>query len=165
MSAQDPERPNAREIAFRRLSFREQSSSELAAYLRRKGVSEEEAAATVRELAEGGWVDDRRFSAAVARSEAAKGKGPMAVLAKLRRRGGRAGLNQARALFQGAAVAEDETQAVRAVLERRFPEIDQTDRKAITRVYQAMLRRGFSSAAIRAALKLMDEEHSDLGGK
>jgi regulatory protein len=123
-------------------------------------VEEAEARKTVDELVGSGWVDDRRFSAAVARSEAAKGKGPMAVMAKLRRRGVRADLSEARRLFEGAAASEVE--AVQTVLSRRFAGIDRKDRKALARVYQALLRRGFSPASIQTALKApVDDEGTE----
>ncbi len=151
--------PNAREIALKRISHREQSSTELKTYLRRKGVEENEAKEAVDALIADGWIDDRRFSAAVARSEAARGKGPMAVLAKLRRRGVRADLGQARELFQDAGTTEVE--AVLSLLSRRYSDIDRSDRKELGRVYQSLLRRGFSSASILAALKTPLDEPVD----
>jgi SOS response regulatory protein OraA/RecX len=129
--------------------------------LRRKGVEEQEARSVVEELVKDGWIDDRRFSAAVARSEAAKGKGPMAVLFKLRRRGVRTDLASARKLFQGASLAAEgdpEIEAVRAILSRRFPDLNRADRKQMGRAYQALLRRGFSPASIQAALKMQEDQ-------
>ena len=96
-------RPNARDLALRRLTVREYSSVELMGYLRRKGVAEADAQTVVRELEEQGLIDADRYAAAIARSQIARGKGPMAVLDKLRRRGLRADLSLARKLYETEA--------------------------------------------------------------
>jgi len=152
--------PNAKELALRRLSLREYSSAELLGYLRRKGVPEDEAREAVRELEERGLIDPARYGAAIARSQIARGKGPMAVLAKLRRRGLSADLSDARRLYLAEA---GEAEAIRKVLATRFPDLDPGDRVAVAKAYQALLRRGFSPAEIRQVLKgVVLEDSGDL---
>jgi SOS response regulatory protein OraA/RecX len=124
-------------------------------YLRRKGVEEEDARAVVRELEERGLIDSARYAAAIARSQIARGKGPMAVLAKLRRRGLSGDLGQARRLYEHEAGGpEAEAEAVRKVLASRYPDLDREDPKQMNRAYAALLRRGFSPSVIRNVLRL-----------
>ena len=143
-------------LALRRLTLREYSSAEMMGYLRRKGVDEASARAVVSELEERGLIDPARYAAAIARSQIARGKGPLAVLAKLRRRGLSGDLSAARKLYEseggGEAGATAESVAIRQVLAVRFPELDRKDEKAVYRAYQALLRRGFSPSAVREVL-------------
>src|SRR5579885_1719372 len=113
-------------LALRRLTLREYSSAELRAYLRRKGVEEAEAGEVVRELEERGLIDPGRYAAAIARSQISRGKGPVAVLSKLRRRGLSADLAAARKLYESEAGEGPgaEAEAIRKVLAVRFPELD-----------------------------------------
>jgi SOS response regulatory protein OraA/RecX len=152
----DPEshRPKARDLALRRLTVREYSSVEMQGYLRRKGVPAEEARTVVRELEERGLIDPDRYAAAIARSQIARGKGPMAVLAKLKRRGIQADLGAARRIYEVEAGGSglSELEVIRRVLSSRFPGLDPSDRKVVARVYRSLMRRGFSAQAICSAL-------------
>jgi SOS response regulatory protein OraA/RecX len=145
-------------LALRRLTLREYSSAEMTSYLRRKGVDEAEAAAVVLELEERGLIDPGRYAAAIARSQIARGKGPMAVLAKLRRRGLSADLSGARKLYEAEALAaaeggSGEAEAARKVLAVRYPDLDLKDEKQVQRAYQALLRRGFTPSVVRDLLR------------
>ena len=152
----DPEShgPNAKDLALRRLTVREYSSVELQGYLRRKGVSGADARAVVLELEERGLIDPGRYAAAIARSQIARGKGPRAVLAKLKRRGLKADLGTARRIYDTEAGGSGltELEAVRRVISSRFPGLDVSDRKAVARVYRFLNNRGFSAETICSAL-------------
>lgn len=145
-------------LALRRLTLREYSSAEMTCYLRRKGIDEADARRVVRELEESGLIDPNRYAAAIARSQIARGKGPLAVLSKLRKRGLSADLAAARKLYESEGGdfdgASAEAAAIRKVLAVRFPELNLSDEKAVHRAYQTLLRRGFSSLAVRDALGL-----------
>ena len=127
-------------------------------YLRRKGVEEADARAVVRELEEQGLIDPARYGAAIARSQIARGKGPMAILSKMRRRGLAGDLNQARKLYESQSGGEPgeapEAEAIRQVLASRYPGLDYKNAKHVNRAYLALLRRGFSPSAIRDVLRL-----------
>jgi regulatory protein len=135
-------------LALRRLTVREYSSAELLGYLRRKGVSEEEATQVVAELEKAGLIDPRRYAGIIARSEIGKGRGPLAVAAKLKRRGVPIELGAAHRLYKDQGGEDCEALAIRKLLETRYRGVDLKDRRSLARVHRALLRRGFTAQSI-----------------
>jgi len=151
----DPrEAPDPRNLALRRLAIREYGSGEMRAYLRRKGVSSQGAAETVEALVKEKLIDDRRYARVIVRDQSFKDKGPTAILAKLRQKGVQIELREVREIF-GSAADVSEAEAVKRILDRRYPNAKK-DPKEARRAYMALLRRGFSSAMIRHFLSFAD---------
>ncbi|MCM2324132.1 MAG: recombination regulator RecX [Oligoflexia bacterium] len=152
------EKPDTRALALRRLAAREYAAAELRGYLERKGVEEAEAQEVVNALVREGWVDDRRFARAFARDQVIRGKGPMHILAGLRRKGVRIELSEVRGIF--AEVSDrNELETARALVERRYPRASR-DPKVSRRAFQALLRRGFSAETARKCLPLLSRGSS-----
>jgi SOS response regulatory protein OraA/RecX len=149
---------DARSLAMNRLSAKEYAAGEMKRYLRRKGVEKEEAQKIVDELVEKGLISDSRFSSAMAREQANRGKGPRFLQLKLMQKGIRLNERQTKELFE-TAVPEAESEIIDRVLERRYPALiqgareGQIDRKLQQRAFQGLLRRGFSSDTVKAAMK------------
>jgi regulatory protein len=154
MSHPESEKPTAKQLALARLTRREQSVAELVRYLIKKGYERAESAAAAAELVEEGWLDEKRYSAALARAQAARGKGPLALVFQLRQRGIRVELREAGQLLEEArpAAERDEAEAVFQLLTRRYRTLNFGDSRALARAQASMLRRGFSAGAVREAL-------------
>lgn len=141
----------AHELALARLTAREYSARELAAYLRRKGYGDE-AEATVAKLAEEGRLDDRRYARLMTRHQFLRGKGPTYIQAKLRQKGVSAELGDIRRMIDEEGPEGGELQAARRIVERRYPRA-LAERDEAQRAYQALLRRGFTRDVARQAVK------------
>ena len=142
----------AKELALLRLSVREYSAAEMRQYLKRKCVPGEVAESTVADLLAEKLIDDRRYARVIARHQSFRDKGPMYVVSKLRSKGVRIDLKEVRAMVEDVS-QRDETEAVRAVIQRRYSNLSSSDSpKEIRRVFQALLRRGFSSDAVRKCI-------------
>ena len=120
-------------------------SEELCAKLVEKGVEPDEARAAVRYMVRVGFIDDERYAAMVVRHYAAKGYGVGRVREELRRR------KLDRELWD-AALAElpepDET--VDALLRTKLRG-KAADRDTIRKAGAALVRRGFTWEAVKAA--------------
>jgi len=136
------ETPDARSLALRRLSMREYSREELRTYLERKGIDPTEAEQVVAELAEDGKVDDLRYARVVARHQSLRGKGPLYVLANLRRKGVDVDPRKVRQVY-AEAIDGDELTLAQRVIDRHYPRAME-DQKEKAKAYQALIRRGFS---------------------
>ena len=154
MEQEEAEKPNARSLALRRLGVREYSAHEMRSYLKRKGVESEEAARVVEELVGERMIDDHRYAGVVARAQSNRDQGPGKIMAKLRAKGVRAGLAEARALFNEHS-SRDELSLARSILERRYPNARE-DLREQRRAYAALIRRGFSGDVARRALGSAD---------
>jgi SOS response regulatory protein OraA/RecX len=141
-----------RSIAIARLSAREDSAAGMRAHLVRKGVDEREAEETIADLVASGLVDDSRFTRALARELSIAGKGPLALVARLRKKGIELGLSEARRLL-GDVSDRDENTDLRRLLERRYPAALTGDLRELRRAWAACLRRGFTRDAIAACLR------------
>lgn len=134
-----------RKKALSLLERRDYGSEELCAKLVEKGVEPDEARAAVRYMVRVGFIDDERYAAMVVRHYAAKGYGVGRVREELRRR------KLDRELWD-AALAElpepDET--VDALLRAKLRG-KATDRDTIRKAGAALVRRGFTWEAVKAA--------------
>lgn len=134
-----------RKKAFSLLERRDYGSEELCAKLVEKGAEPDEARAAVRYMVRVGFIDDERYAAMVVRHYAAKGYGVGRVREELRRR------KLDRELWD-AALAElpepDET--VDALLRAKLRG-KAADRDTIRKAGAALVRRGFTWEAVKAA--------------
>ena len=134
-----------RKKALSLLERRDYGSEELCAKLVEKGVEPDEARAAVRYMVRVGFIDDERYAAMVVRHYAAKGYGVGRVREELRRR------KLDRELWD-AALAElpepDET--VDALLRAKLRG-KAADRDTIRKAGAALMRRGFTWEAVKAA--------------
>lgn len=116
--------------------------------MRLRGLDHAEIEAALRDLAAQGWQDDQRFAESYAAGRAARGCGPLRIVAELEERGVTA--SEAQAALQTVGGNWDELAA--AALHRRFgsgPVADLSDRARRMRFLQ---RRGFSQAQSTRAL-------------
>ena len=138
-----PEETRKKALAL--LDRRDYGSEELCAKLIEKGAEPDEARAAVRYMIRVGFIDDERYAAMVARHYAAKGYGAGRVREELRRR------KLDRELWD-AALAElpepDET--VDALLRAKLRG-KAADRDTVRKAGTALVRRGFTWEAVRAA--------------
>lgn len=134
-----------RKKALSLLERRDYGSEELCAKLVEKGAEPDEARAAVRYMVRVGFIDDERYAAMVVRHYAAKGYGVGRVREELRRR------KLDRELWD-AALAElpepDET--VDALLRAKLRG-KAADRDTIRKAGAALVRRGFTWGAVKAA--------------
>ncbi len=134
-----------RKKALSLLERRDYGSEELCAKLVEKGAEPDEARAAVRYMVRVGFIDDERYAAIVVRHYAAKGYGVGRVREELRRR------KLDRELWD-AALAElpepDET--VDALLRAKLRG-KAADRDTIRKAGAALVRRGFTWEAVKAA--------------
>ena len=145
----------AKKRALWLLDKRDYSRAELLKKLTEKGYAEETAAAAVDRLAELGFVDDARYAPIVVRHYAAKGYGARRVQAELQRRG------IPKELWDAAMEempAQDES--VDKLLRSRMRGAESTDRAALKRAADALLRRGYAWDEINAAVERLREEES-----
>ena len=138
-----PEETRKKALAL--LDRRDYGSEELCAKLIEKGAEPDEARAAVRYMIRVGFIDDERYAAMVVRHYAAKGYGVGRVREELRRR------KLDRELWD-AALAElpepDET--VDALLRAKLRG-KAADRDTVRKAGAALVRRGFTWEAVRAA--------------
>lgn len=134
-----------RKKALSLLERRDYGSEELCAKLVEKGAEPDEARAAVRYMVRVGFIDDARYAAMVVRHYAAKGYGVGRVREELRRR-------KLDGELWDAALAElpepDET--VDALLRAKLRG-KAADRDTIRKAGAALVRRGFTWEAVKAA--------------
>lgn len=141
------------------LSRRDHSEAELARKLRRKGFGEEEVEGAVGRLRELGYLDDRRIAGRLAETAVASGR---MVGERLRGDLTRRGITRAIAeeALAAASAGHDERSAVTELLGRKFPGFDpgSADPKQKRRIVGWFQRRGYSLAAVLAAMRVSVEE-------
>jgi regulatory protein len=137
-------------LAYRFLARRAHSEEELAARLRRHGVSGAGIAATIDELKRQGYLDDAATAAQWARSwRGSKGWGPLRVRAELIRRGLDRRLAE-RVLAEVCPDDETEASAMQiAVRLARRPAFAGTGPRVALRLAAHLSRRGFPSDLAR----------------
>jgi regulatory protein len=147
----------ARVIAITLLARREYTTREVEAKLVERGCSTSDAATVTAALVAEGFVDDRRAAAAHVRTAARiKGRGRHRIERELVARG--IAKDVVRDLLRDFT-PQAEAAAIRRILARKGipPRPDLADRR---RLFQHLLRRGFSSDAVAKALRA-DEDSTD----
>ncbi|MGA1796818.1 MAG: regulatory protein RecX [bacterium] len=142
----------AKELAINYLSYRPRSSKEVRTHLVRKGYPVPLADRVVDYLRDARYIDDQDFAAKWYVSRVHKGGyGPVLIARELAAKGIPAGLCSAlRARFYPQ---EKEQEEARRLAEKRCPEGSRDPRER-KRVYEFLLRRGFSPEAAHEAVGL-----------
>jgi len=140
--------PDPRRKAIELLTRREHSRRELIRKLADRGVAPEEADAAVATLSRQGWQDDARYAAALARTRAQGGYGPLRIRAELRLQG----VDEAtiQAALDACEVGWGE--AARQLAMRRFGGCRGASAQERARRGAFLQRRGFGMDDIRQAL-------------
>lgn len=141
-----PTDPKARAIAL--LARREHSARELTRKLKAKGVSADEAAAAVADVAAEGWQSDSRYAEMLVRSRIGQGYGPLRIEADLRQ-AGLPGEAVAEALAASGADWKVQCAEAQAKKFRTLP-VSGADR---AKQYRFLAGRGFTASEIGAVLK------------
>ncbi len=147
--------PAQRALAL--LVRREHSKSELTRKLLARGITAGDAAAAVAKMAEAGWQDDVRFACCIARTRANAGYGPLRIRAELASHGlGGETIAQA---FTALADADDDrwSERARKLARRRF-DLDGSTLAVQRKAADFLLRRGYDSDSVRAALRSLPDE-------
>jgi regulatory protein len=150
-----PPRASARATALALLGRRDYTAAELTDKLTARGYPAADVAATLAQLTGERLVDDRRVATAFIRTAIqAKGRGRYRIERELAARGiGRPLLHE----LLTTLAPEDELDAIRRIVARKRLPARPTpaDRR---RLFQHLLRRGFSAEAIGKVLRLRSEE-------
>ncbi|MFE6503657.1 regulatory protein RecX [Kitasatospora sp. NPDC057738] len=160
----DPE-TRARDICLRLLTGAAKTRKQLADALRKREIPDEVADEVLTRLEEVGLIDDAAFAAAWVESRhAVRGLSRRALTQELRTKGVAADLVE-----QAVAQVDhdDETDAARALVERRLRSTRGLDAQVRTRRLVGMLaRRGYSEGlAFRVVRSALEEERSELSGR
>jgi len=140
--------PDPRRKAIELLTRREHSRRELVRKLADRGVAPEDADAAVATLARQGWQDDARYAAALARTRAQGGYGPLRIRAELRLQG----VDEVNIQAALDACEVDWGEAARQLAQRRFGGCRGTSAQERARRGAFLQRRGFGLDEIRQAL-------------
>ncbi|MFF8773848.1 regulatory protein RecX [Kitasatospora sp. NPDC015120] len=165
--AEEPADPEtlARDICLRLLTGAAKSRKQLADALRRREIPDEVAEEVLTRLEEVGLVDDAAFASAWVESRhSVRGLSRRALAQELRTKG-IAGELAERALAQ--LDPDDETEAARALVERRLRTTRGLERQTRTRRLVGVLaRRGYSEGlAFRVVREALDEEEAGASGQ
>lgn len=132
---------------------REHSGQELTRKLLARGIAEEDAVAAVDKMAQAGWQDDARFACSLARTRASAGYGPLRIRVELASHG----LDSETIAAAFAALAEtgadDWPTRARELVRRRFGVTADLAMVAQRKAADFLLRRGFDSDSVRAAIR------------
>jgi regulatory protein len=141
--------PPVRIAALRLLSRRDHTSAELRRKLLDRGYADERAEHTVRQLTEERLLDDRRVAASHVRTASGvKGRGRLRIARELEARGVDPAI--ARDALAGLDADDDAAALERVLSRKRLPaHLSMADRR---RIFQQLLRRGFSAELIARAL-------------
>jgi regulatory protein len=145
--------PSAYLDALHLLSRRELTVAECRARLLARGHSEDKVEAAIEHLLETGGLDDMRVAKAVARTAAeVKGRGRLRVLRELNARGVD---REVAAEAVGEVFGEmDERSLVSKALQKKLRGRQKpADRAEYARLYQYLLRQGFTPDVVMAALR------------
>ena len=146
----------AKKRALWLLDKRDYSRAELKKKLTEKGFEDAAADAALDRLSELGYVDDARYAPIVVRHYAAKGYGARRVRQEL----GRRGIPKD---FWDAALAEmpEQEESVDRLLRARLRGADLTDRAALKKASDALVRRGYAWDEITAAIERLRAEQEE----
>ncbi len=151
---------SCREAALASLARRAHARRELVRKLRRKGFEAAEVEEVLDALTAAGLVDDAATSEALARSRTRRGVGRNRIAFELRSRGlGRDEIEGALAKIP----EDDERAALRGALDRKSRTLPDGLTPAVRskKLFDHLVRRGFSAAAVLEALRKKGESPDD----
>ena len=146
----------AKQRALWLLDKRDYSRCELSRKLTEKGFTEAAAGAALDRLTELGFIDDRRYAPIVVRHYAAKGYGAQRIRVELHRRG------IPKELWDEAlAEMPEQDETVDRLLRSRLKGADLSDRAALKKATDALLRKGYGWDDVQAAVERLRAEESE----
>jgi regulatory protein len=138
--------------ALRMLARRDLSEGEMRERLARREFPPAEIDAVIRRLTDMGLLDDARLCAALARSyREVRRYGPYRIARELKKR--RFSPDLVEEAVRGASSPEEELQAARAAVEKKFREGIPPGREGAARAYRFLAGRGFSHDVCRRAIR------------
>ena len=149
--------PSAYQRALGLLVRREHSRKELVRKLADRGVERDDADEALDKLERQQFQSDERFAAALARSRASAGYGPVRIRAELSTHG--LGREAVEAALE--ACERDWNESARDIAQRRFAGKGLADPAKRRKAVDFLLRRGFSQASALAAVKAVPGEFAD----
>jgi regulatory protein len=139
-------------LALSWLARRELTERQIRARLGRKDVEAGEIEAAVERLRREGALDDRRVAGAYVRTAVRlKGRGPLRLRRDLQTLGVSGAA--AREAIDAALAETPEDALIDRALARRWPATGDVDRAGLARIYRALLRQGFASDKVMAAIR------------
>ncbi|MCI3919500.1 RecX family transcriptional regulator [Paenibacillus sp. TRM 82003] len=154
----DEERQDAYVRAIRWLGARPRTEKEVRMYLKRREYEDEVIDECVKRLAEQRYIDDERFSHALAEERLKlQGKGKQWIKQELLQKGVDKGTVQETI---GSLDPEDETEAAVKLARKRWRSLAKEEDSAAARrkLYGYLARRGYSASAVRAAVNAAAED-------
>lgn len=147
--AKDAADPSAYQRALGLLVRREHSRAELARKLRAKGVESGDLDVALEKLARQDFQSDERFAAALARTRAASGQGPVRIRSELATHG------LPRDTIEAAleACERDWSASARELVIRRYAGKNLSDPAVRRKAVDFLLRRGFEQRSAFAAVR------------
>ena len=149
--------PSAYQRALGLLVRREHSRKELVRKLADRGVERDDADEALDKLERQQFQSDERFAAALARSRASAGYGPVRIRAELSTHG--LGREAVEAALE--ACERDWNERARAIAQRRFAGKGLADPAKRRKAVDFLLRRGFTQGSALAAVKAVPGEFAD----
>jgi len=144
---------NAHTEALKMLARRELSAEGVRARLQDRGFPSDVIESTLARLTESGVVDDRRVAQAYARTAVAvKGRGRMRVIRELQGMGIDSAI-VAEAVGQVFGDIDERTLIAKALQKKLRGRPPMKDPREQARLYQYLMRQGFTPAAVAAALR------------
>jgi regulatory protein len=153
--------PSAYLDALHLLSRRELTVAECRARLLARRHSEEKVEAAIEHLLETGGLDDMRVAKAFARTAAeVKGRGRLRVMRELTARGVDRDV-AAEAVGEVFGEMDERSLVSRALQKKLRGRQKPADRAEYTRLYQHLMRQGFTPAVVMAALRKLRRDKDD----
>ena len=149
--------PSAYQRALGLLVRREHSRKELVRKLADRGVERDDADEALDKLERQQFQSDERFAAALARSRASAGYGPVRIRAELSTHG--LGREAVEAALE--ACERDWNESARDIAQRRFAGKGLADPAKRRKAVDFLLRRGFTQGSALAAVKAVPGEFAD----
>jgi len=149
----DAGRASAYSDALHLLSRRDLSIAECRGRLRDRDHSDDDVNAAIERLRESGALDDRRVARAHAQTAlTVKGRGRIRILRELQARGISSD-DAASAIGEVLGSSDERTLVAKAIQKRLRTGRRPTDRAGFARLYQHLMRQGFTPSAVSAELR------------
>lgn len=144
----------ALQYALKRLSLKNQPSTELQQHLERKLVAESTITRIITECQQYGYLNDHNWLESFVRQQMARNIGPNAILMKLRSKG----ITQetAQTVLSGMDNQEDQSERIAHLLKTRYRKRDLSDYRSKQKVIASLIRKGFSFETILSAIKSLE---------
>ncbi|MBM4236163.1 MAG: regulatory protein RecX [Firmicutes bacterium] len=151
MTEKDERIRKARAQLFRYLAYRARTSSEAAAYLQRKGYTDRESMAVIKDLHEMGYLDDEAFTRDFISYRKSRGFGLRRIQHELINKG--LEKKTVADILAEEVNEQEELQTISALLGKRVPEDGITDQRWLASQAAFLQRRGFRDRLIMKVLR------------